>query len=46
LQFFFDESVERHDRIERILQELQAERTEAAPADETVPTGNDERDDD
>jgi ribosome-binding factor A len=26
LQFFFDESIERQDRIERILQELQAER--------------------
>jgi ribosome-binding factor A len=26
LQFFFDESIERHDRIEKILQELQAER--------------------
>ncbi len=26
LQFFFDDSVERHDRIERILQELRAER--------------------
>ena len=30
LQFFFDESVERQDRIERILQDIQAERTEAA----------------
>jgi ribosome-binding factor A len=28
LQFFYDESIERHDRIERILQELQQERTE------------------
>ena len=27
LQFFFDESIERQDRIERILQELQAERS-------------------
>lgn len=26
LQFFFDDSIERHDRIERILQELDAER--------------------
>ena len=26
LQFFFDESIERHDRIERILQEIKAER--------------------
>jgi ribosome-binding factor A len=31
LQFFFDESIEKHDRIERILQELQAERAAAAP---------------
>jgi ribosome-binding factor A len=30
LQFFFDESVERQDRIERILQEIQAERVETA----------------
>jgi ribosome-binding factor A len=28
LQFFFDESIERHDRIEQILQELNAERAE------------------
>jgi len=28
LQFFFDESVERQDRIEQILQELHSERTE------------------
>ncbi len=26
LQFFYDESIERHDRIERILQEIQHER--------------------
>ncbi len=42
LQFFFDDSIERHDRLERILQEIQEEResrppmtdsdTEAAPA--------------
>ena len=31
LQFFFDESIERHDRIERILQELQAERVRDGP---------------
>jgi ribosome-binding factor A len=46
LQFFFDESIERHDRIERILQELQAERTEPDRRDEPLPTGHDERDDD
>jgi ribosome-binding factor A len=40
LQFFFDESIERHDRIERILQELQAERVETARRD---PADDDER---
>ncbi|HEV3485232.1 MAG TPA: 30S ribosome-binding factor RbfA [Vicinamibacterales bacterium] len=39
LQFFFDESVERGDRIEQILQELKAERGDAA-------AGRDERKDD
>ena len=39
LRFFFDESVENQDRIERILQELEAERAEhasarSAPADD------------
>jgi ribosome-binding factor A len=34
LQFFFDDSVERQDRIERILQEIKAERTEAAATHE------------
>jgi ribosome-binding factor A len=41
LQFFYDESIERHDRIERILQEIKAARPEEAP--EAGPTGNDER---
>jgi hypothetical protein len=36
LEFFFDESVERGDRIERILNELSAERDEA-PAAERGP---------
>ncbi len=36
LQFFFDESIERLDRVERILQELKAER--AAPHQATGPT--------
>ena len=31
LQFFFDESIERQDRIERILLDLERERAEAAP---------------
>jgi ribosome-binding factor A len=45
LQFFFDESVERQDRIEQILQDLnteRAERTEASQTDEL--SGDDERD--
>jgi ribosome-binding factor A len=37
LQFFFDESVERGDRIERILQEIKAERR----PDQGPPDGND-----
>jgi ribosome-binding factor A len=43
LQFFFDESIERGDRIEQILQELNAER-----GGETAKTGTgtDEREDD
>jgi ribosome-binding factor A len=43
LQFFFDESVEKQDRIERILQELQAERNESSPAE--GPASDDDRDD-
>jgi ribosome-binding factor A len=43
LHFFFDESIERHDRIERILQELQAERAAVSATDQ--PSGDDERDD-
>ena len=41
LQFFFDESIERQDRIERILQEIEAERSKAAA---TEGSGHDERD--
>jgi ribosome-binding factor A len=41
LQFFFDESIERQDRIERILQELHAEQP---PGDTHEPAGDDERD--
>jgi ribosome-binding factor A len=33
LQFFFDESIERQDRIERILQDLHAERAETAASE-------------
>jgi ribosome-binding factor A len=36
LQFFFDESVEKLDRVERILQEIQAERATAAPGDQAT----------
>ena len=43
LQFFFDEAVERGDRIEQILQELHAERGERAAQ---AVTGSDEREDD
>jgi ribosome-binding factor A len=56
LQFFYDESIERHDRIERILQQLQDERAERGDAAATGnggtavasedPTPTDERDDD
>jgi ribosome-binding factor A len=42
LQFFFDESIERHDRIERILQEIQSERVETAQRE---PAEDDERND-
>jgi ribosome-binding factor A len=51
LQFFFDESIERHDRIEQILQELNAERAERdsqAPEEDgaaspAIKTKDDER---
>lgn len=51
LDFFFDESIERHDRIERILQELDAERADApAPGAPDTPeapnTPDGPRDDD
>jgi ribosome-binding factor A len=44
LQFFFDESIERLDRVERILQEIKAERT--ATAEDEPRTETDERDED
>lgn len=43
LDFFFDESIERHDRIERILQELHAEHVDV-PEPAEKPDGS--RDDD
>jgi ribosome-binding factor A len=49
LEFFFDESIERGDRIEQILQDLQAERDQAAAGEEDRrrdQTGRDERDQD
>jgi ribosome-binding factor A len=47
LQFFYDESIERHDRIERILQDLQHERVErAASQNGDSSTDTDERDND
>jgi ribosome-binding factor A len=52
LQFFFDESIERQDRIEQILQELHAERAEretsagAADVPATDGTTSDEPDGD
>jgi ribosome-binding factor A len=39
LEFFFDESIERGDRIEKILQDLSAERAAAAPDGTTQPDG-------
>lgn len=46
LDFFFDESIEQHDRIERILQELNTERADApespaASRDDDPDTGRD-----
>jgi ribosome-binding factor A len=40
LQFFFDESIERHDRIERILQEIKAERGPADGSDQSADEGD------
>jgi ribosome-binding factor A len=37
LEFFFDESIERHDRIEQILQQIQTERAEAGANPEDPP---------
>src|SRR5262245_53185683 len=45
LKFFFDESIERQDRIEQILQDLSAERAERAESSSTHDelAGDDER---
>ena len=46
LQFFFDESIERQDRIEQILQDLAQERREREPSDASGEPNDDRRDDD
>ena len=38
LQFFYDESIARHDRIEQILQDLKAEAADRPPADDDDKT--------
>ena len=45
LQFFFDESIERQDRIEQILQDLEQERRERAAAVEPGEPNDDGHDD-
>ncbi|HEY7502071.1 MAG TPA: 30S ribosome-binding factor RbfA [Vicinamibacterales bacterium] len=45
LQFFFDDSIERHDRIERILQQLQAERDASTGGETAAVTHDDSRHD-
>ena len=42
LQFFYDESIARQDRIERILQDLKAEEAARPPAPETPEPANDD----
>jgi ribosome-binding factor A len=37
LEFFFDESIERHDRIEQILQQIQTERAESGASPDDQP---------
>ena len=44
LEFFFDESIERQDRIERIMLDIQAERAEHPHLNELI-SGNDDPDD-
>ena len=43
LQFFFDESIERQDRIERILQDINLERAEREASETHDASGDDER---
>jgi len=43
LEFFFDESIERGDRIERILHEISAERVES-PAEQAPPAADTSKD--
>lgn len=42
LEFFFDESIEKQDRIEKILQDISAERAGAPGPDESGDPGDDE----
>ena len=42
LAFFYDESIERGDRVERILQELQSERAGRPDADDDTPGPRDD----
>ncbi len=44
LKFFYDESIEKQDRIERIMLDLQAERAEHPHLNE-LAAGNDDADD-
>jgi ribosome-binding factor A len=46
LEFFYDESIERTDRIERILHELKEERAVRAADQEATPTEHEHSDDD
>jgi ribosome-binding factor A len=48
LQFFYDESIEKHDRIERILIEIERERAQRPPSEDQPPNPdsvNDDRED-
>jgi ribosome-binding factor A len=48
LQFFYDESIEKHDRIERILIEIERERAQRPPNEDQPPNPdsvNDDRED-
>jgi ribosome-binding factor A len=40
LQFFYDETIEKHDRIERILMEIEQERAQRPPSEEELPAAD------